>query len=91
MIGRKHRSYKLANDTVESIATEYQNASTAAYTAQLELQKANKLYETAAENAAQLETKLIYLLQHSSKKEVTINRVKYSLKNGELVKELILC
>ncbi|MCM1322959.1 MAG: hypothetical protein NC218_02110 [Acetobacter sp.] len=83
------KSYKLKDDSLEETAKNYQDACSAVVDAKQNLEKAQQAYEGWLAFQKKQESHLIQLLErkHGS---VTVNRVKYFIKDGKLQKELVL-
>ena len=88
MATRNHKSYKLKDDTLEHTAREFPQSSSRLFRAKQEVEAAKKREEAIAKETEDKKAKLIQLLTHAHK-SVIIDRVKYSVVNGELHREII--
>ncbi len=89
MKSRTHKSYRLRDDSIEVAAEMAQLASNAFCKRKEEYEEAKQAYEEAKAYVEAQEAKLIELLSRKGS-SIIYNRVKYSVKDGKLVKELIL-
>lgn len=87
---KRHTTYKLPDDSLESTILEAQKAHVVAYRAATAYASALKELEQAKADVEEFERKILYLMQAKNVRTVTVNRVKYTLKDGKLSKELLL-
>lgn len=86
---KTYKSYKLSDDSLAVAAEMFQLASSALYRRKEEFEEARTAYNEALTYHKDQEAKLIELLKRN-KTSIIYNRVKYSVVNDKLVKELIL-
>lgn len=87
---RRHKSYKLKNDTIEKLCEELQHAQGIAFQSKQLLLQAQDDFDKKQVIVKDLERKLVQLLAQRPDSYVIFNRVKYELVDGKLTKELIL-
>lgn len=87
---RRHKSYKLKNDTIEKLCEELQHAQGIAFQSKQLLLQAQDDFDKKQVIVKDLERKLVQLLAQRPDSYVIFNRVKYELVDGKLTKELVL-
>lgn len=87
---RRHKSYKLKNDTIEKLCEELQHAQGIAFQSKQLLLQAQDDFDKKQVIVKDLERKLVQLLAQRPDSYVIFNRVKYELVDGKLTKKLVL-
>ena len=87
---RRHKSYKLKNDTIEKLCEELQHAQGIAFQSKQLLLQAQDDFDKKQVIVKDLGRNLVHLLAQRPDSYVIFNRVKYELVDGKLTKELVL-
>ena len=87
---RAHKSYKLKDDSVENLCEQLIGARIDCVQLSAHVKKFQQQLLNAEEYRAELEKKVIYLMQAKHKKSCTVNRVHFELDGDQLKISLVL-
>lgn len=79
----KHKSYKYKSDSLKELLEEYQQT-------KVKILDITDALATAQDKEEELVRKVVYLFQETGVKEITVNRVCYSVEGSKLIQKVLL-
>lgn len=87
---RKHKSYKLQDDSLETICRQFLVTRINAFRTSEKMKSLQTTLDDLEQTKKELEQKIIYLMTERNRHSLTVDRIKFTLEGNQLLIQFVL-